>query len=333
MLSRLRRAFADLGMLFVLPAMIALLPWRAGFGLLKRIARSPRLYRPSVNPAWNAARNFPLETDLSNEAEWKFQFRLLRLVDHVDVYLCLLRGTRWRRRWITQHGEWPQPGPRVWLTCHWGAGWWLWPLLRERGFATHFLARAPQGRSLGLTRVSHAFAHFRAWALRRAGGAGALFTGGSSEKIRAALAAGDSVMGMLDLPAQPEQRTLTVPLLGRAARFPYGLVRLAAQLDVPISIVSFGLDNANGHRDVCIENLPPGCDAQQAMVRYAAHLDARLRTAPSAWQIWREAALFFEPADEVCERAPEAYNSDSRDPHAAGAVPEESPDSAHRMNP
>ena len=321
MLSRLRRVLADLCMLFVLPASIAVLPWRIGFALLARLARQPRLYRPSVDPAWDAAREFLPPSDAAGEAAWKSRFRLLRLVDHVDVYLCLLRGARWRRRWIAQHGEWPAPGPRIWLTFHWGAGWWLWPLLRERGFATHFLARAPHGRSLGLTRVSHAFARFRAWALVRSGGAGALFTGGSSEKIRAALAAGGSVMGMLDLPAQPQQRTLALPLFGREARFPYGLARLAAELDVPVSLLSFGLDFASGRRDLRIENLPAGCTPDDVMRRYAAHLDARLRGAPAAWQIWREAASIFVPAGEVCGRPPEAYNTGSRDPHAAGAAP------------
>lgn len=324
MLSRLRRALADLSMLFVLPALVALLPWRYGFALLKRCARSTRLYALSVEPAWQAARVFLPDAD---ETEWKFRFRLLRLVDHVDVYLCLLRGARWGRRWIVQHGAWPSPGARVWLTYHWGAGWWIWPLLREQGIATHFLARAPQGRSVGLTRVSHVFARFREWAMRRAGGAGALFTGGSSEKIRAALTAGDGVMGMLDLPAMAEQRTLTLPLLDRTARFPYGLVRLAAQLDVPVSLVSFGLDFANGQRDVRIENLPAGTSAEQLMQHYAAHLDTRLHAAPEAWQIWREASLLFCAA-AGCGRAPEAYNTESCDQHAGAA-----PDSVHRICP
>jgi len=326
MLSRLRRAFADLFMLFVLPATIALLPWRAGFALLRRFARSARLYPLSVEPAWNAARELLPHAD---EREWKSRFRLLRLVDHVDVYLCLLRGARWRRRWIAQLGEWPAAGPRIWLTYHWGAGWWIWPLLREHAAPTHFLARAPQGRSVGLTRVSHVFATFRGWAMRRVGGAGALFTGGSAAKIGAALAAGDGVMGMLDLPAAPEQRSMALTVLDRSARFPYGLARLARELDIPVSIVSFGLDFATGRRELRIENLPAGCAAEQTMQRYAAHLDARLREAPEAWQIWREAALFFGAAGAVSARTPEAYNSDSRDQHAGGAAP----DSAHRIYP
>lgn len=292
-MSRLRRAAADLGMLFLLPAGIALLPWRVGFALLKRLARSPRLFRAATDPAWDAARPY---LGAAHEPEFKFRFRLLRLVDHVDVYLALLRGRRWRARYLVQRGDWPAPGAGVLLTYHWGAGWWIWPALRAHGIAAHFLARQPQGRSLGLTRLSHAFGRLREWSMHRIGGAGALFTGGSAEKIAQAFAQGHALVGMLDLPPAPEQRALPVALLGHEARFPYGLLRLAAGANVPVTLFSVGLDIADGRREIRIETLPAGTAPEAALARYAAHLDARLRDTPAYWQIWREAAAVFAPA-------------------------------------
>lgn len=296
MLERLRNAAADALMLFVVPCGVALLPWRLGFASLKRLARNERLYRLSVDPAWAAAREHCPGCD---EREWKYRFRLLRLVDHTDVYLALLRGRRWRRRHVVEIGSWPAPGPCVFLTYHWGAGNFVWPRLRELGFAAHFLMQRPQGRSHGLTRLSHWFTHWRVGrAMRAAGSAGALYTGGSGGEIVAALKTGRCVVGMLDLPARPEQQSARVPLLGGRIRIPVGLARLAHEMNVEIAIFSFGLDFESGQRQLQVEPLPAGMPLDAVMLRYAAGLDARLRAAPEAWHMWREMPAMAVANDE-----------------------------------
>lgn len=290
MLARIGRAASDALTLYLLPAFVALLPWRWGFAILKRVARSERLYRESVDPAWAAARTHCPNSD---ERVWKTHFRLLRLVDHADVYLTLLRGKRWRRRFVVQIGEWPKPAACVLLTYHWGAGNWVWPILREHGISAHFLARRAQGQALGLTRASHWFGVFRGWALRRIGSAGALFTGGSSAAARDALSAGRSIVGMLDLPAQPQQRCTQLTLLDAQVQFPSGLARLGLESGVPLVLFSVGLDFDSGVRTLRIATLPAQASLDAVMQHYAEHLDARLHEAPEAWQIWREAPAMF----------------------------------------
>lgn len=296
MLERLRNATADALMLFIVPCLVALLPWRLGFAVLKRLARSERLYRLSVEPAWNAARAHCPGAD---EREWKYRFRLLRLVDHVDVYLTLLRGVCWRKRHVVENGQWPAPGACVLLTFHWGAGGWIWPRLRELGFNAHFIARRASGRALGMTRLSHRFGIFRAWALRRSGSAAPIFTGASANEVTQALRSGRSIVGMLDLPARLEQQAMTVQLLGRRANLPTGMARIAVAAGTPIALISCGLDPNNGQRDIRVETLAPGQTPEQVMQRYATHLDMRLHEIPAYWQIWREApGLFFDTPDD-----------------------------------
>jgi hypothetical protein len=294
--SRIRRAVADAFTLFALPGFAALLPWALGFALLKWCARNERLYREATEPAWAAAREHCPGCD---EKLWRYRFRLLRLVDHTDVYLTLLRGRGWRRRHVVVNGAWPETGACVFLTYHWGTGNWVWPLLRERGFDAYFLARRAEGRALGLTRLSHGFGRFRGWALRRIGSRGALFTGGSSAEVTAVLRAGDSVVGMLDLPVQNQQSAVQCALLDGQVRFPFGLVRLAAEAPARIAFFSFGLDFQTGRRDLRIDAVPEGLTPAQVLQRYAAHLDARLREAPEAWQIWREAPAMFVANDST----------------------------------
>lgn len=293
MLTRLRNAGADAFTLYLLPTFVALLPWSMGFALLKCVARNEQLYRLALEPAWVAAREHAPDCD---EREWKFRFRLLRLVDHADVYLTLWRGRRWRARHVKVSGVWPAAGACVFLTYHWGAGNWVWPILRERGFNAHFVMQRPQGRSHGLTRLSHAFARFRAWGMRRVGSAGVLYTGGGASEVTSALRDGHSVVGMLDLPARPNQRGTEVPLLGARGRFPTGLARIGVDGAVPIALFSVSLDVTTGDRDLRIETLPARLSVDAVMQRYAAHLDRRLREQRAYWQIWREAPAIFVAA-------------------------------------
>ncbi len=293
---RLRHAAGDAVLLFLLPCSVALLPWSIGFRLLRRWARIPRLWRNAVDPAWNNARPYLPNAD---ETEWKFEQRLLRLVDNTDSYLTLLRSDRWWAKHVDVIGEWPTPGARVFLTYHWGAGHWIWRFLRAHGFDAGFVARRAEGRSLGMGRVSHAYAAFRGWAMRRIGSRGPLFVGAGKSALRDDLDAGASVVGMLDLPAHPRQRAIALPLFGRTALLPTGLAQLAIDARCPVTLFSAGLDPRTGRRTLRIESWPQGFSLDDIMQRYAAHLDARLRERPAFWQIWRDAsAIFVERSDD-----------------------------------
>lgn len=292
--NRARRAAADLLFLFVLPGLVALLPWPLGFAVLKRCARVDLLYRSSVAPAWSAARRYLPDAD---ETAWKRRHRLLRLVETVDSYLTLLRSRTWWRRRIVRDGDWPSPRtPTLLLTFHWGAGHWVWSQLRLHGIDAHFLARRPGPGDLGVGRLSVLYGRFRGSALRRIGSAGPLFLGGSVPQIEAAFAEGRSVVGMLDLPPRPGRSAFRASVLGRTAHLPSGLAELAVRSGVPVTIFSCGFDPETGARMLRIETLPADADVAQIMTRYAAHLDRCLRDQPAYWQMWSAADAIFETA-------------------------------------
>jgi len=294
---------ADVLGLYLLPGVSALLPWRVGYALLKRAARVEWFHREVTDAAWRAARQVDGEWD---EVAWKTGFRLLRMVDHADSYLTILRSGGWWRSRIDVDGTWPAPTDRghLFLTYHWGAGHWIWRLLRARGFEAAFLARRVEGRDLGATRLSHWYARFRAWALSRIGSRGAIFTGQSTGVVRDALASGTSIVGMLDLPASARQRTVRVQLLGRAADLPAGLVHIAVDAGCAVTVFSAGLDLATGRRRLHLELAPPGCGVAEIMNLYASHLDTCLRARPEFWQLWCVAPALFAPhADAEARQA------------------------------
>ena len=152
MIDLIKRNGSDLLHLFVVPILIALLPWKIGFRLLKWLARRGYGGGEGVERAWQAARvHFPDE----DAGQWKGRFRLLQLSERVDTWLVLLRTQAWWSRQIEQSGQWPdEPGPSVILTFHWGGGQWIWRSLRNAGFRAHFLARRAQAADLGAGRIA-----------------------------------------------------------------------------------------------------------------------------------------------------------------------------------
>lgn len=290
-LDRLRRNLADLCGLFVLPFVAAALPWRLGYGLLGLLARRLATFRPEADAAWRVAHDYLPGAD---EHEWKRRYRLLRWVERADTYLTMIRSEAWWRRRIDVDGAWPAQGRAcLLLTFHWGAGHWVWKCLRAHGLPAYFLARRPVVGDLGISRVALWYGALRAWGLSRIGGLGPLYTGGSSARIRAALAAGENVVGMLDLPAAAAQAPQAVDLLGCRARLPSRLVALANAEAAQVVVFSCGFDFASGRRRLGVEALPAELGEAAAVQRYADHLSARLREAPECWLMWHEAPAIF----------------------------------------
>lgn len=297
MIDTLRRNAADAIQLFVVPCLIALLPWSLGFGVIRRLAAHGWGLGDEAERAWIVASDHLTN---AHECEWKRRFRLLRWIERVDTWLTVLRPTRWWQRHVIRNGEWPQPGACILLTFHWGSGMWVWRDLHAHAIDAHFLARRAVARDLGQGRIAYWYGLMRKHTMRWIGGRGVLFTGGSSAAIADALRAGDAVVGMLDLPAQPGQRVLRRRLLGREVSFPFGLARLAANAGVPVVIFSCGVNIDSGQRDLHVEGLPAGLDAEAIATRYMQHLDARLRAQPAFWQLWSaNAAMFVAPENPL----------------------------------
>jgi hypothetical protein len=292
--SRFRRNASDLCGLFLFPLVVAALPWRIGLRVVKRLARNARTFRVEADAAWNVARH---HQDNVDAFEWKERYRLLRWIERADTYLTLARSETWWRRHVDVVGEWPSPDkPGLFLTYHWGAGHWVWKLLHARGIRAYFLARRPVLGDLGISRVALWYGKLRAWGFSRIGSRGPLYTGGSTQRLRSVMADGESIVGMLDLPAQISQRPRRVTLLGDEAILPSRLIEIVKDDAAFIVLFSCGINFDSGRRELRIETLQVPLDVDSVLARYSEHLSARLREAPEYWMMWHEAeAIFVAP--------------------------------------
>ncbi|MEO7199000.1 MAG: hypothetical protein ABIY56_02160, partial [Dokdonella sp.] len=165
-----RRKGADAFGLFLLPCLLALLPWRLAFLLLHRVAAVRAWQGAEVARAWSVARQHLPHVE---EADFCQRLRLLQLVERVDTWLSLLRSARWWRNQIDVVGHWPeQQQGSILLTFHWGAGFWVWRALLDHGIHAHFLAKRPQAEDLGGSPIALRYAALRVRVLQRIGCAG-----------------------------------------------------------------------------------------------------------------------------------------------------------------
>lgn len=290
--SRWRRMFSDAVFLYLLPLLVGVLPWRIGFALLKRVARMPSVFADVVAAAWHQAEQVLPELDRAHFCQ---RYRLLLLVDRCDSLLCLLRSNRWWQYQVDIQGDsLDRLAPGLLLNSHWGSGNWIWRLLDAHGMPTHFVARRAEIGDIGRGWLSRGYLKWRSWAVHRSGCRGVVYTGGSSGRVLELLREGSSVLGMLDLPARPNQVRAEVNLFGYTLHFPTGLASLATQAHTPIAIISCGLDMESGRRRLYLQVLPAGLEPEEIVRRYATHLQRRIETEPAKWQAWPQAPAYFQ---------------------------------------
>jgi hypothetical protein len=302
-LERIYRNVADAFGLFIVPAIIAALPWRIGYGMLKALSQYAPEFEREADVAWKRAATKVRSSDAEG---WKARMRLVRWVERVDAYSSLLKSNDWWARQVDVAGAFPSASsPSLLLTYHWGAGNWIWKLLRDQGIDAYFLVRRPVANDFGTSRVASWYARMRERTLPRLGCAGLIYTGGSGARMREVWARAASVLGMVDVPVLEARKAQRVRLLDAEALFPSGLLQLAVDGNIPVTLLSCGLDLKTGRRRLRMERVPAGCSVAELAERYAAHLDARLRESPEAWHMWHETGAIFigsEPVGNlVCE--------------------------------
>lgn len=296
-MNRLKRETRDLLELWLLPGLAAVLPWGLCFRLFRRLARFKGLYREAVEADWQEAVRQGWAGD--NQAHWMWQRRLVTLVDHADLYLSLTRGKAWSRHFVDVTGAWPATGsPALLCTFHWGAG--MWGLRHASGHwgAAHALVAPLDRRHFSGRTLLWLYARWRTREVGRVLNAAALDISASLRPVIRALQQGQVVMAAVDVPSDTADASIDVTLLGRKARFPRGLFRVAAQQHVVVSVYITGLDVATGRRWLRIKNLPLQANAQALAEQVFAELGALIEQDAPAWHFWGQAPRIFVRKDE-----------------------------------
>jgi len=285
------RSIKDLLEWFAIPALSAVLPWRTCFSLYRRFAANDQLVE-------NTATSFAAaqyHNKASNSASWASEFRLTHIVDRADAILSRFRSNRWLDKHLVVSGDsWPE-GAFVGITYHFGAGLWAIRHLCRHERTASFLSARFDGNFFGDAKLRYAYARFRMREVSRAGHADVIYTGGSVERIRTSLAEGTAVLGLIDVPpSQASGDFGEVEFLGRAARFPLGLLLLARDACVPVALFTASI-SADGTRRLHIRKIEGEILAQLRQI--TNELDRLLDEQPAAWHRWADVSAFFNVPD------------------------------------
>jgi hypothetical protein len=293
---RILRECRDLLELVLLPGLAALLPWRWCFALYRRLAHWRWLYRDACERAVREARARGVVDD---EARWHWMQRLVRLVDHADYYLSRTRSNRWLARHVAVDGAWPQPD-RAAILCsfHWGAGMWALRSLAHAGLRPHPLV-APFNQAIFDDRVILGwYAPRRIAEVMRVLRQSALDASASLRSVISALRAEQQIAAITDVPSDQALASESITLLGMPAHIPRGLLRLAIDQRVPVTVYVAGFDARTGQRQLRIVQFGIYDDLSVLIRDVFQHLDAAMAQDPAAWHLWSEAERFFSRAEK-----------------------------------
>lgn len=289
--NRLRTECRDLYELVLLPGLAALLPWSLGYRVLRLAARALRPFQPAVRAALHQAQRRGWVGDARH---WALVRAIVTLVDHADLYLAKTRSDAWMARHLDVQGEWPAAGrPGLICTFHWGAGMWGLRHARASGLTAHALVAPLEGSHFAGRRVLQSYARARTAEVARSLGCPTLDISASLKPALQALRRGEQVVAAIDVPADQVSASETISLLGTAARMPRGLLRVAVDQGLPVTVYLTGLRVEDGRRTLAIHQLGVYPELQPLMADVFAILERAIRDNPPAWHFWGEAPRFF----------------------------------------
>lgn len=296
LVTRLRNEARDFLELVFVPAIAVLLPWPLCFRLFKRLCRYGFLYRHMCSEALaHATAHGWVQGDPS---KWLQTCRLVTLVDHADFYLSRSRRDRWMARNLEVRGEWPAPGkPAILCTFHWGAGLWALRHIGSCSLKAHAIV-APHSQAVFAGRtVQYLYYGARNRENEVALGTRSIEASPSPRQIILALRGNEQVVAAVDVPSDQAAASEPVTVLGRHARAPRGLFRIAVESKVPMFVFLTGIRASDGKRTLRIQRLQEGDDIGQMMQDAFALLEEAIIAEPAAWHFWKVAPRFFRADD------------------------------------
>jgi hypothetical protein len=294
--SRIRAEARDFLEVVLAPGIAAVLPWRLCFRLFKFLCRSDFLYRDPTERAFDQAR--ARGWAIGDPDEWRQSRRLVTLIDHADFYLAISRTDRWIARHVQVSGRWPEAdrGAALLCTFHWGAGMWGLRSAGAHGLHARALIAAHRKENFVGHSVQYWYYGWRNRAVAASLRREPIEVSAPPRRIVETLKNGERVLGVIDVPSDRSAACCEIEILGRRAFVPRGLLRIAADMRIPVTVYLTGIRMSDGVRTLEIVSLAANADVDDLIKIVFSILDQAIRRDPAAWHFWMIAPALFNDA-------------------------------------
>jgi len=276
----------------LVPVLLAILPFRWGVRLGWQITRFKLLYRAGVHQAADQAQNFGYAPDRS---AFEHRCRFHRLMDLTDLYWSRTRSDRHIDRNFDVIGEWPDSGPVMAVTFHWGGGHWGIRSLHRTGRPVVCLAGPLEPEHVGHLSVLYRYACWRTREVELRSGRPLFkrYRGIALRDLREKAKSGDSILSLIDVPPGEVGGARPVKLLGHDGKLPNGLVKMAELLKLPIVFYACRINPETARVEMRIGQPMDAADRDGVLNEAARWLDDMIMRDPAAWMLWAQAPGFF----------------------------------------
>lgn len=315
-MKRIRQELLDALELVALPALYAVLPqswaWLM-FGALLRHWGHP--YKMAAEQASAAACAF---TNAALAPEWRWRFRMVCLLDHADHYALMWRRHIWQEDANAQLANaWSHEREALYLTFHWGAGFPALVAAAAQGVEGRMLVNAPSRAAFQGRTIAYHYIRARIARIERILKKPTLDALTQSAQIARAIATGETLFAVVDVPPEPNAPAIEVSILGVQMYVPRGLLRSAVAKQRPLAVYTSGIDLNSGRRKVTLHPLDPNADVDALARQAFAHLENCLLESPEQWHLWAHVNRFQRPVALPQTAAPTNTTSSSvSDGHA-----------------
>ena len=223
--------------------------------------------------------------------------RLTRVADYADLWVSLSRSDRWMKKHVQVSAPERLVTPALFVTFHYGGGWWLSRYLRLHGQPISIVMQRGGNATTWAERVVLAFGTLRMKAIERVCAAPLIYTdwGGAARAVLKTWKQRANVLGLIDLPPPLVDRVERVSFFGRDAYFPPSLFELAQRKSMPVYVFVGQWDSASlqPRLDIVALELDSALPAQSMLQEAITTLETAIRKRPGGWHAWGDAILYF----------------------------------------
>lgn len=159
----------------------------------------------------------------------------------------------------------------------------------------HALVAAVEGAPFVGRKVLHRYAIARTAQVGVALRHSPLEDSGSLRPVVQALRSGEQKCSAWWMCPPTKPRAAAVTVCGMAAAMRPGLLRLAFDMQVPVTVYINGFDVQTGQRFLRMEQIPSQPDLQTLADAVFQRLDGCMKESTALWHFWSEAHRFFKP--------------------------------------